>query len=164
MSSLLRVHLFAEKNPRKRAHEPNQRKNQANHQRDRPKLVGQKFQRKKDEFAWPFGIRLCRPHLRPPVLMDATGPEIINAQTSVNAGFLPITALTPGKKPCRFIAYLVTLSPTPTPLSALLLQTKGKVQFDSTVDRAVEAFFGSFRLRIWALVFAPSQSLNLLFG
>jgi hypothetical protein len=43
-----------------------------------------------------------------------------------------------------FVYALITLSPHPTPLISLLLQTKGKVVFDRTVDRAVEAIFRAF--------------------
>jgi hypothetical protein len=46
----------------------------------------------------------------------------------------------------------------------LLLQTKGKVAFDRTVDRAVEAFFRVFPTSNHVQFFSAAQIANLPFS
>jgi hypothetical protein len=73
---------------------------------------------------------------------------------------------------CSFVSFVVkgfvyspvTLSPHPTPLTPLLLQTKGKVAFDWTVDRAVETFFRVFSTSNRVQFFWAAHIANLLFS
>jgi len=73
-----------------------------------------------------------------------------------------VTSLTP-KNQSGFGAYLVTLSPTPTPLVALLLQTKAKLPFDRAVDRAVEAFFHVLLTLEFVPLFSPNLNREFYF-
>jgi len=63
----------------------------------------------------------------------------------------------------RFVADLVTLSPTPPPYRTFLLQTNGKQQFDKPVTRLSKLLFRFVLTSIQHLFFLSPKHRFLLF-